>query len=134
MLNFFVIAVMPTVGVLIIRNSLATNSLVGSTVRYANAAFYLILATLLIPATVTFVSSFRDGVDSELSVDTAWTDRPWSIPCRWRLYLFQQYCFGCLKELEEAVAIDSETDTDLPVGGSAQLLGCSVSRSGPLFP
>ncbi|WP_265444337.1 carbohydrate ABC transporter permease [Flexivirga meconopsidis] len=104
LLNSAVIAVTQTVLVLII-SGMAGYGLARSTVRYANAVFYLIVATLLIPAAVTFVPSF-------VMVSTlGWvsTLRGLIVPGLFQslaTFLFRQYFLGFPKELEEAARID----------------------------
>ncbi|NNG39659.1 carbohydrate ABC transporter permease [Flexivirga sp. ID2601S] len=104
LLNSAVIAVTQTVLVLVI-SGMAGYGLARSTVRYANAVFYLIVATLLIPAAVTFVPSF-------VMVSTlGWvsTLRGLIVPGLFQslaTFLFRQYFLGFPKELEEAARID----------------------------
>lgn len=104
MVNSLVIAVTQTVLVLVI-SGMAGYGLARSTVRYANAVFYLIVATLLIPAAVTFVPSFV----MVSSLGWVSTLRGLIIPGLFQslaTFLFRQYFLGFPKELEEAARID----------------------------
>lgn len=104
MFNSLAIAVTQTVLVLII-SGMAGYGLARSTVRYANAVFYLIVATLLIPAAVTFVPSFV----MVSSLGWVSTLRGLIIPGLFQslaTFLFRQYFLGFPKELEEAARID----------------------------
>lgn len=104
MLNSLVIAVVQTVLVLVI-SGMAGYGLARSTVRYANAVFYLIVATLLIPAAVTFVPSFV----MVSSLGWVSTLRGLIIPGLFQslaTFLFRQYFLGFPQELEEAARID----------------------------
>lgn len=104
MVNSLLIAVTQTVGVLVI-SAMAGYGLARSQVRYANAVFYVVLATLLIPAAVTFVPMF-------VMVSTlGWvsTLRGLIVPGLFQAlatFLFRQYFLGFPKTLEEAAAID----------------------------
>ncbi|NHN56020.1 carbohydrate ABC transporter permease [Calidifontibacter sp. DB0510] len=104
MLNSLFIAVTQTVGVLVI-SGMAGYGLARIRVRYASAVFYVVLATLLIPAAVTFVPSF-------VMVSTlGWvsTLRGLIVPGLFQAlatFLFRQYFLGFPKELEEAAQID----------------------------
>lgn len=104
LVNSAIMAVTQTVLVVII-SGMAGYGLARSTVPYANAVFYLILGTLLIPAAVTFVPSF-------VMVSTlGWvsTLRGLIIPGLFQslaTFLFRQYFLGFPKELEEAARID----------------------------
>jgi len=104
MFNSLAIAVTQTVLVLVI-SGMAGYGLARSTVRYANAVFYLIVATLLIPAAVTFVPSFV----MVSSLGWVSTLRGLIIPGLFQslaTFLFRQYFLGFPKELEEAARID----------------------------
>ncbi|CAG7572803.1 multiple sugar transport system permease protein [Barrientosiimonas humi] len=104
MVNSLLIAVTQTVGVLVI-SAMAGYGLARSQVRYANAVFYVVLATLLIPAAVTFVPMF-------VMVSTlGWvsTLRGLIVPGLFQAlatFLFRQYFLGFPKTLEEAAQID----------------------------
>lgn len=104
MLNSLFIAVTQTVGVLVI-SGMAGYGLARSTVRYANAVFYVVLATLLIPAAVTFVPMFV----MVSSLGWVSTLRGLIVPGLFQAlatFLFRQYFLGFPVELEEAAAID----------------------------
>lgn len=104
MLNSLFIAVTQTVGVLIV-SGMAGYGLARSPVRYANAVFYVVLATLLIPAAVTFVPTFV----MVSSLGWVSTLRGLIIPGLFQAlatFLFRQYFLGFPKELEEAAQID----------------------------
>ncbi|WP_018156260.1 carbohydrate ABC transporter permease [Demetria terragena] len=104
MVNSMAIAVTQTVGVVLV-SAMAGYGLARSPVRYANAVFYTVLATLLIPAAVTFVPTF-------VMVSTlGWvsTLRGLIIPGLFQAlatFLFRQYFLGFPKSLEEAAQID----------------------------
>lgn len=104
LLNSAIIAVTQTVVVLVI-SAMAGYGLARAKVRYANAVFYLVLATLLIPAAVTFVPTF-------VMVSTlGWvsTLRGLIVPGLFQAlatFLFRQYFLGFPRELEEAAMID----------------------------
>jgi multiple sugar transport system permease protein len=104
LLNSLVIAVVQTVGVLVI-SGLAGYGLARIPFRYANAVFYFIVATLLIPAAVTFVPSFV------LVSTLGWvsTLRGLIVPGLFQAFatfLFRQYFLGFPRELEEAAQLD----------------------------
>lgn len=104
MVNSLVIAVTQTVGVVLV-SAMAGYGLARSPVRYANAVFYTVLATLLIPAAVTFVPTF-------VMVSTlGWvsTLRGLIVPGLFQAlatFLFRQYFLGFPRTLEEAAQID----------------------------
>ena len=104
LVNSLVIAVVQTAGVLVI-SGLAGYGLARIPFRYANAVFYFIVATLLIPAAVTFVPSFV------LVSSLGWvsTLRGLIIPGLFQAFatfLFRQYFLNFPRELEEAAALD----------------------------
>jgi multiple sugar transport system permease protein len=104
LLNSLVIAVVQTAGVLVI-SGLAGYGLARIPFRYANAVFYFIVATLLIPAAVTFVPSFV------LVSTLRWvsTLRGLIVPGLFQAFatfLFRQYFLGFPRELEEAAQLD----------------------------
>jgi multiple sugar transport system permease protein len=104
LMNSLVIAVVQTVGVLVI-SGLAGYGLARIPFRYANAVFYFIVATLLIPAAVTFVPSFV------LVSTLGWvsTLRGLIVPGLFQAFatfLFRQYFLGFPRELEEAAQLD----------------------------
>ncbi|TWD82282.1 multiple sugar transport system permease protein [Kribbella amoyensis] len=104
LLNSLVISVIQTIGVLVI-SGLAGYGLARIPFRYANAVFYFILATLLIPAAVTFVPSFV------LVSTLGWvsTLRGLIVPGLFQAFatfLFRQYFLGFPRELEEAAQLD----------------------------
>ncbi|WBQ03751.1 carbohydrate ABC transporter permease [Kribbella sp. CA-293567] len=104
LVNSLVIAVVQTIGVLII-SGLAGYGLARIPFRYADAVFYFIVATLLIPAAVTFVPSFV------LVSSLGWvsTLRGLIIPGLFQAFatfLFRQYFLNFPRELEEAAALD----------------------------
>jgi multiple sugar transport system permease protein len=104
LVNSLVIAVVQTVGVLVI-SGLAGYGLARIPFRYANAVFYFIVATLLIPAAVTFVPSFV------LVSSLGWvsTLRGLIIPGLFQAFatfLFRQYFLNFPRELEEAAELD----------------------------
>jgi len=104
LVNSLVIAVVQTVGVLVI-SGLAGYGLARIPFRYANAVFYFIVATLLIPAAVTFVPSFV------LVSTLGWvsTLRGLIIPGLFQAFatfLFRQYFLNFPRELEEAAQLD----------------------------
>jgi len=104
MLNSLLISVTQTCAVLVI-SGMAGYGLARSTVRYAGAVFYLVLATLLIPAAVTFVPSFV------MVSSLGWisTLRGLIIPGVFQAlatFLFRQFFLGFPRELEEAAQID----------------------------
>ncbi|TCO47071.1 multiple sugar transport system permease protein [Kribbella antiqua] len=104
LVNSLVIAVVQTAGVLVI-SGLAGYGLARIPFRYANAVFYFIVATLLIPAAVTFVPSFV------LVSTLGWvsTLRGLIVPGLFQAFatfLFRQYFLGFPRELEEAAQLD----------------------------
>ena len=104
LVNSGVIAVTQTIGVLVI-SGLAGYGLARIPYRWSNAVFYLITATLLIPAAVTFVPSFV------LVSTLGWisTLRGLIIPGLFQAlatFLFRQFFLGFPKEIEEAAFID----------------------------
>lgn len=104
MLNSLVIAVTQTVGVLLV-SAMAGYGFARSTVRYADKVFYLVLATLLIPAAVTFVPTFV----MVSSLGWVSTLRGLIVPGLFQAlatFLFRQYFLGFPKSLEEAAEID----------------------------
>jgi multiple sugar transport system permease protein len=104
LINSLVIATVQTIGVLVI-SGLAGYGLARIPFRYANAVFYFIVATLLIPAAVTFVPSFV------LVSSLGWvsTLRGLIVPGLFQAFatfLFRQYFLNFPRELEEAAALD----------------------------
>ena len=104
LLNSGAIAVTQTVGVLVI-SGLAGYGLARIPYRWSNVVFYVITATLLIPAAVTFVPSFV------LVSTLGWisTLRGLIIPGLFQAlatFLFRQFFLGFPKEIEEAAFID----------------------------
>jgi multiple sugar transport system permease protein len=104
LVNSLVIAVVQTAGVLVI-SGLAGYGLARIPFRYANAVFYFIVATLLIPAAVTFVPSFV------LVSSLGWvsTLRGLIVPGLFQAFatfLFRQYFLNFPRELEEAAQLD----------------------------
>ncbi|MFD4672968.1 carbohydrate ABC transporter permease [Lentzea sp. NPDC058450] len=104
MLNSLVVAVLQTVGQLLLC-SLAGYGLARIPYRYSNVVLYLVVATLMIPAAVTFVPSFV--VVSTLG----WVSdlRGLVIPglfSGFTAFLFRQYFLTFPRELEEAARID----------------------------
>ncbi|MEU0095246.1 carbohydrate ABC transporter permease [Kribbella sp. NPDC006257] len=104
LVNSLVIAVVQTIGVLVI-SGLAGYGLARIPFRYANAVFYFIVATLLIPAAVTFVPSFV------LVSSLGWvsTLRGLIVPGLFQAFatfLFRQYFLNFPRELEEAAELD----------------------------
>jgi multiple sugar transport system permease protein len=104
LVNSLVISVVQTVGVLVI-SGLAGYGLARIPFRYANAVFYFIVATLLIPAAVTFVPSFV------LVSTLGWvsTLRGLIVPGLFQAFatfLFRQYFLNFPRELEEAAQLD----------------------------
>jgi multiple sugar transport system permease protein len=104
LVNSLVIAVVQTAGVLVI-SALAGYGLARIPFKYANAVFYFIVATLLIPAAVTFVPSFV------LVSSLGWvsTLRGLIVPGLFQAFatfLFRQYFLNFPRELEEAAQID----------------------------
>ena len=104
LLNSIAIPVFQTAGVLVI-SGLAGYGLARIPYRWSNAVFYLITATLLIPAAVTFVPSFV------LVSSLGWisTLRGLIIPGLFQAlatFLFRQFFLGFPKEIEEAAFLD----------------------------
>jgi multiple sugar transport system permease protein len=104
LVNSVAISVTQTVGVLVL-SGLAGYGLARIPYRHANAVFYLILTTLLIPAAVTFVPSFV------LVSTLGWvsTLRGLIIPGLFQAFatfLFRQYFLGFPREIEEAARLD----------------------------
>lgn len=104
LLNSVVVSVVQTLGVLLL-SGLAGYGMARIAVPYANAVFYAVMGTLLIPAAVTFVPSFV------LVSSLGWvsTLRGLIIPGLFQglaTFLFRQYFLGFPKELEEAAQID----------------------------
>ncbi len=104
LVNSVAISVTQTVGVLVL-SGLAGYGLARIPYRHANAVFYLILATLLIPAAVTFVPSFV------LVSTLGWvsTLRGLIVPGLFQAFatfLFRQYFLGFPREIEEAARLD----------------------------
>jgi len=104
LVNSVAISVTQTVGVLVL-SGLAGYGLARIPYRHANAVFYLILTTLLIPAAVTFVPSFV------LVSSLGWvsTLRGLIIPGLFQAFatfLFRQYFLGFPREIEEAARLD----------------------------
>lgn len=104
LLNSGVIAVTQTVGVLVI-SGLAGYGLARIPYRWSTAVFYTITATLLIPASVTFVPSFV------LVSSLGWisTLRGLIIPGLFSAlatFLFRQFFLSFPKEIEEAAFLD----------------------------
>lgn len=104
LLNSGLIAVTQTVGVLVI-SGLAGYGLARIPYRWSNTVFYSIVATLLIPAAVTFVPSFV------LVSTLGWisTLRGLIIPGLFQAlatFLFRQFFLGFPREIEEAAFID----------------------------
>ncbi|HEX7302900.1 carbohydrate ABC transporter permease [Lentzea sp.] len=104
MLNSLVVAVLQTSGQLLLCG-LAGYGLARIPYRYANIVLYLVVATLMIPAAVTFVPTFV--VVSTLG----WVSdlRGLVIPglfSGFTTFLFRQYFLTFPRELEEAARID----------------------------
>nr|WP_222598281.1 carbohydrate ABC transporter permease [Lentzea tibetensis] len=104
MVNSLVVAVLQTVGQLLFC-SLAGYGLARIPYRYSNVVFYAVVATLMIPAAVTFVPTFV--VVSTLG----WVSdlRGLVIPglfSGFTAFLFRQYFLNFPHELEEAARID----------------------------
>ncbi|MDQ2755518.1 MAG: carbohydrate ABC transporter permease [Actinomycetota bacterium] len=104
LLNSAVISVVQTVGVLVL-SGLAGYGLARIPYRHAGAVLWTIVATLLIPASVTFVPSFV------LVSSLGWvsTLRGLIIPGLFQAFatfLFRQYFLGFPKEIEEAARLD----------------------------
>lgn len=104
LVNSLVMSLTQTLGVLLL-SGMAGYGLARFAVPYANAVFYLVLGTLLIPAAITFVPSFV------LVSTLGWvsTLRGLIVPGLFQglaTFLFRQYYLGFPKELEEAAQID----------------------------
>ncbi|WP_246291766.1 carbohydrate ABC transporter permease [Lentzea indica] len=104
MVNSLVVAVLQTFGQLLLCG-LAGYGLARIPYRYANVVLYLVIATLMIPAAVTFVPTFV--VVSTLG----WVSdlRGLVIPglfSGFTTFLFRQYFLNFPRELEEAARID----------------------------
>lgn len=104
LVNSFVIAVVQTVGVLVI-SAMAGYGLARIPYRWSNAVFYTITATLLVPVAVTFVPSFV------MISSLGWisTLRGLIIPGLFQAlatFLFRQFFLSFPKEIEEAAFID----------------------------
>ncbi|MFH8367633.1 carbohydrate ABC transporter permease [Streptomyces sp. NPDC018031] len=104
LLNSSLIAVATTVGTLL-PASLAGYGLARIPYRYANAVFYWILGTLMVPAAVTFVPSFV------LVSSLGWisTMRGLVVPTlfsAFAAFVFRQYFLGFPRELEGAARVD----------------------------
>lgn len=104
MVNSLVVAVLQTAGQLLLCG-LAGYGLARIPYRYANVVLYLVIATLMIPAAVTFVPTFV--VVSTLG----WVSdlRGLVIPglfSGFTTFLFRQYFLNFPRELEEAARID----------------------------
>ncbi|MFD7920438.1 carbohydrate ABC transporter permease [Streptomyces sp. NPDC059740] len=104
LLNSAVIAVATTLGTLLLA-SLAGYGLARIPYRHANAVFYAILGTLMVPAAVTFVPSFV------LVSSLGWisTLRGMIIPTlfsAFACFVFRQYFLGFPQELEDAARVD----------------------------
>jgi multiple sugar transport system permease protein len=102
--NSLVIAVLQTAGQLVL-GSLCGYGLARIPYRHANAIFYLIVATLMVPAAVTFVPSFV------LVSSLGWVSslRGLVIPglfAGFTAFMFRQYFLSFPRELEEAARID----------------------------
>ncbi|MFD2466140.1 carbohydrate ABC transporter permease, partial [Amycolatopsis silviterrae] len=103
-LNSVIVAVLQTVGLLVVC-SLAGYGLARVPYRYSKPVFYAVLATLMIPTSVTFVPSFV--VVSTLG----WLSdfRGLVIPglfSAFSVFLFRQYFLDFPKELEDAGRVD----------------------------
>ncbi len=102
--NSLVVSVVQTAGQVVL-SSMAGYGLARIPFRYANAVFYAVVATLMIPAAVTFVPTFV--VVSSLGWVS--TLRGLIIPglfSGFTAFLFRQYFLSFPKELEEAGRVD----------------------------
>ncbi|GLW13942.1 sugar ABC transporter permease [Streptomyces sp. NBRC 13847] len=104
LLNSTLIAVSTTLGT-VLPASLAGYGLARIPYRHANAVFYAILGTLMVPAAVTFVPSFV------LVSTLGWlsTLRGLVIPTlfsAFACFVFRQFFLGFPKELEDAARVD----------------------------
>lgn len=102
--NSTVVAVLHTVGTLLVC-SMAGYGLARVPFRYANAIFYTVLVTLMIPSAVTFVPSYV------LVSSLGWVSsyRGLIIPglfSGFTVFLFRQYFLNFPRELEEAARVD----------------------------
>ena len=102
--NSAIVSVLQTAGA-VLTASMAGYGLARIPYRFANAVFVGILATLMIPAAVTFVPSFV--IVSEIG----WIDtyQGLIVPVMFQAFaafLFRQYFLGFPLELEEAARID----------------------------
>lgn len=102
--NSLVIAVLQTAGQLVL-GSLCGYGLARVPYRHANKVFYLIVATLMVPAAVTFVPSFV------LVSSLGWVSslRGLVVPglfAGFTAFMFRQYFLSFPRELEEAARID----------------------------
>lgn len=104
MVNSLLMSVVQTLGVLLL-SGMAGYGFARSKVRYANTVFYVVLATLLIPAAVTFVPTFV----MVSSLGWVSTLRGLIVPGLFQAlatFLFRQYFLGFPQSLEEAAQID----------------------------
>jgi multiple sugar transport system permease protein len=104
LINSAVIAVVQTLGQLLLA-SMAGYGLARIPYRHANAVFYAILATLMVPAAVTFIPSFI------LVSQLRWVDTLQGIIVPvlfsgFTAFLFRQYFLNFPRELEEAARVD----------------------------
>nr|WP_221462575.1 carbohydrate ABC transporter permease [Streptomyces olivoverticillatus] len=104
LLNSTLIAVATTLGTLLLA-SLAGYGLARIPCRHANAVFYAVLGTLMVPAAVTFVPSFV------LVSSLGWisTLRGLIVPTlfsAFACFVFRQYFLGFPRELEDAAQVD----------------------------
>ncbi|MFE7114952.1 carbohydrate ABC transporter permease [Streptomyces sp. NPDC057654] len=104
LLNSTLIAVATTLGTLLLA-SLAGYGLARIPYRFANAVFYAILGTLMVPAAVTFVPTFV------LVSSLGWVSslRGLIVPTlfsAFACFIFRQYFLGFPQELEDAAHID----------------------------
>ncbi|MFI0257912.1 carbohydrate ABC transporter permease [Streptomyces sp. NPDC017056] len=102
--NSTLIAVSTTVGTVLLA-SLAGYGLARIPYRHANAVFYAVLGTLMVPAAVTFVPSFV------LVSSLGWisTLRGLIVPTlfsAFACFIFRQYFLGFPRELEDAARVD----------------------------
>ncbi|MFI1800043.1 carbohydrate ABC transporter permease [Streptomyces sp. NPDC020379] len=104
LLNSTLIAVATTAGTLLLA-SLAGYGLARIPYRHANAVFYAVLGTLMVPAAVTFVPSFV------LVSSLGWisTLRGLIVPTlfsAFACFVFRQFFLGFPRELEDAAQVD----------------------------
>ncbi|MEU5426650.1 carbohydrate ABC transporter permease [Streptomyces olivoreticuli] len=104
LLNSTLIAVATTVGTLLLASP-AGYGLARIPYRHANAVFYAVLGTLMVPAAVTFVPSFV------LVSSLGWisTLRGLIVPTlfsAFACFVFRQYFLGFPRELEDAAQVD----------------------------